>query len=118
MKYSPIVLFVFNRVNHTRLVIESLLKNSEAELSELFIFSDFQKRNEDKEKVYEVRRFLKTVQGFKAINIIERDVNFGLSKSIITGVTEIVNKFGKVIVLEDDLVVYVLSLVVVNQKHI
>ena len=49
-----------------------------------------------------MRKYITTVSGFKSLNIIERDINMGLSKSIITGVTEICDKYGKVIVLEDD----------------
>ncbi|MFZ4621798.1 MAG: glycosyltransferase family 2 protein, partial [Bacteroidota bacterium] len=53
--------------------------------------------------VSEVRRFIKTIQGFKSVTIIERENNYGLSKSIIDGVNTLVDRFGKVIVVEDDL---------------
>ena len=101
---SPIVLFVYNRHEHTRRTVEALQKNFLAEESELFIFSDGPKNESDAIKVREVRNYLKTISGFKSISIIERDINFGLANSIISGVTDIVNKFGKIIVLEDDMV--------------
>ena len=100
---SPIVLFVYNRPLHTEQTIEALKKNELADKSDLFIYSDGPKVEND-ENVLKVREYIKTIDGFKSVTIIERDHNLGLAGSIISGVTEIVNKYGKVIVLEDDLV--------------
>ncbi len=103
MKTSPIALFVYNRLKHTKKTIEALQKNPPSSKSDLFVFSDGAKSETDMGKVQEVRNFLKTIDGFKNVTIIERRKNLGLAQSIITGVTEIVNKYGKIIVLEDDL---------------
>lgn len=102
-KLSPIILFVYNRPWHTEQTVEALKKNELASESDLFIFSDGPKIEND-ENVRKVREYIKTVDGFKSVKIIEREKNLGLANSVIAGVTEIVNKFGKVIVLEDDLV--------------
>jgi hypothetical protein len=75
-----------------------------AEQSYLFIFSDGPKTEKDEPKVKEVRKYLKTIKGFKNIEIIERDKNWGLANNIIDGVTKIVNEYGRIIVLEDDIV--------------
>ncbi|MBN1971002.1 MAG: glycosyltransferase [Candidatus Delongbacteria bacterium] len=104
MNFSPIVLFVYNRPWHTKQTVEALQKNDFACESELFIYSDGAKTEKDIEKVIEVRDYIKTISGFKSITIIERDKNWGLADSIIDGVTEIVNKYGRIIVLEDDIV--------------
>ncbi len=104
MKFAPIILFAYNRPNHIKRSIESLLKNKEAGQSDLFVFSDAPKREEDNLKVEKVREYLHTVNQFKSVTIIEREFNYGLGKNIIDGVTEIVEKYGKVIVLEDDLI--------------
>jgi len=104
MKLSPIVLFVYNRPEHTKKTIEALQKNELAKDSELFIYYDGPKNEDIKEKVNEVREYIKGIQGFKKITIIERDKNFGLANNMIQGVSEIFNTFEKVIVLEDDLV--------------
>lgn len=101
---APIVLFVYNRPDHTRQTLEALSANMLAGESELFIYSDAPKNESVAVKVQTVRSYIKAVQGFKSVTIIERDKNYGLAKSIIEGVTEIVNKYGKVIVLEDDIV--------------
>jgi ribosomal protein S2 len=70
-----------------------------AEQSQLFIFSDGPKTEKDESKVKEVRKYLKTIKGFKNIEIIERDKNWELVNNIIDAVTKIVNKHGRIIVL-------------------
>lgn len=104
MKISPIVLFVYNRPWHTKQTIESLKSNELAQESELFIYSDAAKDNDEIENVNEVRKYIETLDGFKKVTIIKREQNWGLADSIIDGVTKIVNEYGKIIVLEDDLV--------------
>lgn len=101
---APILLFVYNRPAHTRRLVESLCANEEAAQSQLFIYSDAPKEAAA-EEVAEVRRYLRTIRGFASIEIIERQENWGLARNIIDGVTTQVNRFGRVIVLEDDLVV-------------
>lgn len=103
MNFSPIALFVYNRLVHTQKTVEALKKNSEAQSSVLYIFSDAPKSSIDENAVSQVRNYLKKISGFKEIFIIERNENYGLAKSIIDGVTDLCNRFGRVIVLEDDL---------------
>ena len=103
---APIVLFVYNRLDHTQGVIETLLKNTLAKESEFYIFSDAAKTENGVEKVNEVRKFIQDNSwhtGFKKVSIVEAEKNKGLAKSIIGGVSDIIQKYGKVIVLEDDL---------------
>ena len=104
MNLAPIVLFVYNRPWHTKQTVEALQRNELARDSELFIYSDAPKNEEAQSKVQEVRDYIKTVNGFRKITIAERKKNWGLADSIIDGVTRIVNEYGKIIVLEDDLV--------------
>jgi hypothetical protein len=104
MSFAPIVLFVYARLSHTRLTVDALLKNPGAELSDLIIFSDAARTTEKQANVDEVRAYLKTITGFRSITIKHRPYNFGLAKSIIDGVTKAVNKYGRIIVLEDDMV--------------
>ena len=105
MMYAPILLFTYNRLAHTRRCVEALLKNSLATESELFIYSDGAKDDTQQAAVSEVRYYIHNIRGFKQITIIQRDENWGLARNIIDGVTTQVNRYGKVIVLEDDLVV-------------
>ena len=101
---APIVFFVYNRPEHTKKTLVSLQKNTLAKNSHLYIFSDGPKTEKDIPKVNEVRQLVKNINGFKTVTVIERKSNWGLAKSIIEGVTEIINLHGRVIVLEDDLV--------------
>ncbi|MDZ7760075.1 MAG: sugar transferase [Desulfovermiculus sp.] len=101
---SPIALFVYNRPWHTQQTIEALQKNELVSSSKLFVFSDGPKGEQDEIKVKEVRDYIKSIQGFNDLQIIERESNWGLADNIIDGVTQIVNTYGRVIVLEDDLV--------------
>lgn len=104
MIYAPIVLFAYNRPWHILQTIKALQKNELSNECDLIIFSDAPKTVEATEKVNEVRSYLRTISGFKSVTIIERLVNFGLARSIIEGVTEILTKFNCLVVLEDDLV--------------
>ena len=105
MILSPVLLFVYNRLAHTRRCIESLLKNPLAPESELFIYADGAKEEAATCEVDEVRNYIRSIRGFKHVTIIERNENWGLARNIIDGVSAQVKKYGKVIVLEDDLVV-------------
>jgi len=101
---SPILLFVYNRPTHTEQTLISLQKNHLASDSNLYIYSDGSKNEDDLQVVGEVRQVIRNFQGFQNITIIEREKNWGLADNIVDGVTKLVNEFGKVIVLEDDLV--------------
>jgi hypothetical protein len=101
---APIVLFCYNRPDTLRHTIEALRDNYWAEESELFIFSDGAKKPADEPLVAEVRDYLQSITGFKSLVITEATVNKGLANSIIGGVQAIIDKYDKVIVLEDDLV--------------
>jgi hypothetical protein len=101
---APIALFVYNRLDHAVETVEALKNNQLASESDLFIFSDAAVIPSKQEAVKQVREFLKSVKGFKSIKIIYQEKNLGLSASIITGVSEMVSRYGKIIVLEDDMV--------------
>lgn len=104
MKFAPIALFVYNRPYHTERTIEALKKNLYASESELFIFSDGPKEDEDFPIIIKVREIINNVTGFKTVRVIEQANNLGLANSIINGVTKICKEYEKVIVLEDDLI--------------
>jgi len=101
---SPTTLFVYNRPIHTKKTVEALKANKLASKSILYIYSDYPKKKEHKEDVKKVREYIHTIKGFKEIHITERKENYGLAKSVIKGTTEVINKHGRVIVVEDDLI--------------
>ena len=104
MEASPIVLFVYNRPWHTRKTHEALRENALAKASDLYIYSDAPKTPAEKENVSVVREYIRTTEGFRNLEIIEREENFGLARNIVSGVSKIINEHKRVIVLEDDIV--------------
>ena len=88
---------------HTKKAVESLQKNEGADQSDLFIFSDAAKKEEDIPNVKQIREYLYTIGLFRSVTIIEREFNYGLANNIIDGVTQIVAKYKRAIVIEDDL---------------
>lgn len=106
-KLAPIVLFVYNRPEHTLKTLTALKANRLADESRLFIFCDAAKEDasdEAKDRIEEVRAIVRKKQWCGEVQIIEQEKNKGLYLSIRTGVTEVVNRFGRVIVMEDDLI--------------
>ena len=102
--YAPIALFTYNRADHTQRAVESLLQNAEAKDSDLFIFSDGAKNEKAIKGVEDNRKYIHTVTGFKSVTIVEREKNWGLANSLIAGITDVISKYGRVIVVEDDLI--------------
>jgi len=102
--FSSIVLFVYNRPSHTKQTVDALKANDGATDSDLFIYSDGPGTHEHAEAVREVRTYIRNISGFKSVSVYEREQNWGLSRSIISGVSEMLNRFERIIVLEDDLV--------------
>ena len=105
MDTAPILLFVYNRPAHTRQALEALSRNTLAAASDLFIYSDAARSEADCAAVEEVRHIVREAKGFRQVHVTEREQNWGLARNIIDGVTTMVNRYGRVIVLEDDLVV-------------
>lgn len=102
---APIILFVYNRPLHTQKVVEGLLTNPEAKDSVLYIFADGPKptiSKEGLESLKQVREYIHTIKGFKEIYIDESEQNKGLANATIRGCTQVINKHGKIIVIEDD----------------
>ena len=103
-KIAPVILFVYNRPLHTKRTLQALNYNIIADRTKIIIFSDAAKTPQDEEKVIEVRQIIRQQYHFKEVEIKERTYNMGLAQSIIEGVSTTVEKYGKCIVLEDDII--------------
>ena len=101
--FSPIAFFCYNRPDHAQRSLEALRANYLASQSELFIFSDGAKNDSARQGVEKVRQYISSVDGFASVNIIERTQNYGCARNIIDGITQVVNEFGRVIIVEDDI---------------
>lgn len=118
MTLAPIILFVYNRPWHTQQTIEALQKCELAKESDLYIFADGPRKDasdDAQQQIAEVRQYIHSIDGFKSIHIKESPTNKGLANSIIQGVSEIINKYGKVIVVEDDIVAHPFFLRFMNE---
>ncbi len=105
MSYAPIVLFVYNRADHFKQTFEALSACAEAGESELFVFADGAKDSAGADKVEETRQAVRYAADkglFKRAEIIEAEKNMGLARSVISGVTRVIEEYGRAIVLEDD----------------
>lgn len=104
---APIAIFAFNRPDHTRRTLQALSQNPEAAMSTLYIFADGPKPGISPEKlaaVHELRAMIREQAWCGEVIIRESDTNKGLARAISEGVTEVVSRHGRVIVLEDDIV--------------
>ncbi|MDL2283920.1 hypothetical protein LJC19_02085 [Oxalobacter sp. OttesenSCG-928-P03] len=99
---APVAVFVYNRLSNTQEVVKALQSNYLAKETDVYFFSDGPKDSRQKKRVDDVRSFLRTVTGFKSVTIIEREKNYYIEQNIIQGVTQLINKFGRLIILEDD----------------
>lgn len=107
MKLSPIILFVYNRPEHTFKVLESLKKNIYADESSLYIYSDAPAANasqSDIDNIKKVRSLIKKEHWCKEVNVIENDENIGIDFQTPFRINQILSSNDKVIVLEDDCV--------------
>lgn len=104
---APIIVFCYNRPDHLEQTLDALSRNDLADQSTLYIYCDGPKEgasDEMRQKIAEVRQVARKRQWCKEVHIVEAEKNKGLANSIIGGVTDVINKHGKVFVLEDDLV--------------
>ncbi|OWV71973.1 glycosyl transferase [Rhizobium sp. R634] len=104
MECAPVILFVFNRPLHMARTVAALQANELAEETPLLIYCDGARSEKETERVRQVREQAKAVTGFKSVTVVERERNYGLAGSIIDGVGRLCEQYGRVIVVEDDLI--------------
>lgn len=105
--FAPIVIFLYNRPDKTRRMIQSLAGNIHAGDSDVYIYCDGPGENADPAPIDKVREYADSIVSknlFGRVTVTKSSVNRGLANSVIKGVTEIINMYGRAIVLEDDLV--------------
>ncbi len=115
---APIVAFVYSRPDKARKMFGSLKRCQLAKESDLYIFSDGPKDARAEIGVKETREYLDELssdKSFKSITIVKADHNKGLAASVISGVTEVIEKYDRVIAVEDDLIFSELFLVYMNK---
>lgn len=103
--FAPVALFAWRRPEHLRKVLDALEANPEAGETDVFAYCDAPRTPSQAAEVEAVVRVLEAACGFRSLSVVRRETNFGLARNIVSGVTETVNKYGRIVVLEDDLVV-------------
>ena len=116
--YAPVAVFAYNRADKLENCIKNLEKCAETASTDLHIFCDGPKGDKDRDavrSVHDMARAYSQTGPFKSVTVHAQEKNRGLAASIISGVTEVVNGSGKVIVVEDDLVVLPSFLTYMNE---
>ena len=106
-KLAPVIVFCYNRPDHLEQTLEALSRNELADLSTLYIYCDGPKEGaseEQRQKIADVRQVARKRQWCKEVHVVEREENVGLMNNIVGAVTEIVNQYGRVITMEDDII--------------
>jgi hypothetical protein len=102
---APISVSVYTRLETFKKCIEALKKNPLAIHSDLYVISDASGRENDDALVKKVRDYAKRIIGFKKVNLIFREKNIGGFESCIQAEKIILERHGKIIFLEDDVIV-------------
>lgn len=105
--FAPVVLFAYKRRDKLEKCLQALEANYGVDRTVLYVFCDGPKKKDDELAVQEVREYMYTYKEkckFRDVYIVESEKNKGLANSIIDGVTDVINKYGSVIVVEDDLI--------------
>ena len=100
---SPIVIFSYNRPYHLSNLIDTLKKNKVSKKSKIFFFCDGPRNKYDKIQIRKIKNLL-IKKNLKIEYKNFHKENIGLKNNIIKGVSFVLNKYGRCIVLEDDLI--------------
>lgn len=113
MILAPVIVFNYNRPDHSLQTWEALSRNQYAAETELYLYCDGPKANaseEMRQRIAELHEQAKQYAidapkagKFKSVHVVCAEKNKGLANSIIGGVSDVIAKHGRVIVLEDDL---------------
>jgi hypothetical protein len=110
---APIAVFAYNRPDKLAAMIESLRACHGFSESPVKIFVDGPKRGDDEPAVEAVRTVVRELD-LPNLSWSFQEANRGLRNSIFAGVTEMTQQYGRVIVLEDDLVLSPIALTYFN----
>lgn len=101
---APIAIFAYNRRDNLERVFSALQMCNGFDRSPVIIFVDGPKSDKDRAQVEEVRGFVRSLNLPNIVEVVIRDKNMGLKDSIYDGVTKVCAQYGRIIVLEDDLI--------------
>lgn len=111
---APVVIFAYRRPDHLRNTLASLRRCEGFAQSPIIVYCDGPRNETEVESVTATRALAKNMLGENAEYHFS-EMNLGLSRSVIAGVSETVDRFGRVIVVEDDLELHPAFLTFMNQ---
>lgn len=103
--YAPIIVSVYDRLDHLKNNIRALLANDLAIKSELYVVSDAAYKQEHTARIQEIREFASSISGFKEVHLLFWERNLGAHESIKSAIEEVLLTHDTFIFLEDDIVV-------------
>lgn len=98
-----ITVFAYKRPKHLRACLSALAQNQEARHLDLRLYVDAPKSDEDRAAHQEVLNVCKDSWCFSNIRIFQHQANKGLFRSLVEGITETLQQYDQVIVIEDDI---------------
>ena len=101
---APVALFAYNRPKSFIRTVQALAENELAERTEIYLFLDGPKNEEDQNRSLEIESYFDNIKGFLTKTKYVRTSNYGLKRNIIAGVNQMMDLHDRAIFLEDDLV--------------
>jgi hypothetical protein len=101
---APVLIGTYTRLDHLKKSIDALAKNTQASETDLYIASDFSASEKDRSSVDDVRSYIKTISGFRSLNLILRPLNYGSYRNYTEATEFIFQTHDRIIIMEDDIV--------------
>lgn len=103
MKYfAPVLIPTLNRYTHFKRCVESLSFCTFADKTDLIIALDFPLKKEQEDGYNKIREYLNKIDGFKSVQVIKREVNFGVRNNMLNARRTIFKNYDRMIISEDD----------------
>lgn len=109
-RLAPVAMFVYNRLANTKKTVDCLLKNTLADETDVYVFSDGGKDAASWKLVNEVRAFFHELKAevdschsLRSLTLVERPENIYLERNITEGIAQVFQEHDRIIVLEDDI---------------
>lgn len=100
--FAPILIPTLNRDVHFKRCVESLSKCTHADKTDLYIAFDYPLKDIHWDGYRQIEKYLNKIKGFKSVNVIKRDENYGVPKNINNARKTIFEKYDRIIFSEDD----------------
>ena len=100
--YAPIVITTICRYETFKRCIESLMKCTGADQTELYIGIDYPANESHWAGYRKICDFVESITGFKSVYVFKREHNYGQGKNVRDLVTRIKEKYDRYIITEDD----------------